>query len=93
MDAPVLAQYVTATGSVVGARTRLKAVHMLGGATAGTFQFRDGGAGGVILTELPMPASAVGTMFVQLPGDGVLFSTNIYATFTGGVVAATIFYG
>lgn len=66
---------------------------MLGGATAGTVQLRDGGAGGVIRIELPMPASATTLQYLELPGSGVLFEINVHATFTGGIVAATVFYG
>lgn len=92
-SAPVLSQYITTTGSVVGARTLVRGIHMLGGVTAGTVQLRDGGAGGGIRIELPMPASTTAMQYLKLPGSGVLFETNVYATFTGGIVAATVFYG
>ena len=82
----------TTSGTVVSGRTRLRAVSLLAGAAVGTVQLRDGGASGTILCELDTPASVTATVQFLLPGEGILFNTDIYATLTGGTLAVTAFY-
>lgn len=91
-DTDVLSTRLTASGTVSALPTRLRAVSILAGAAAGTVQFRDGGSGGTILCEVDTPASATATVQVLLPGNGVRFRTNLYATMTNAV-AVTAFYG
>lgn len=91
-DTDVLSTRLTASGAVSALPTRLRAVSILAGASAGTVQFRDGGASGTILCEIDTPASATTTVQVLLPGNGVRFRTDLYATMTNAV-AVTAFYG
>lgn len=80
---------VTATGTVLARPTRVLGISYLGGATAGTIVLRDGGAGGTI--RLTNDTSA-GTLAdgVDIPGDGILFTTDVHATLTT-VTAITVY--
>jgi hypothetical protein len=56
-------------------------------------QFKDGGAGGTVLCEIDIPSNTNPNSFYMLvPGEGILFSTNIYATLTN-IASVTAFYG
>lgn len=82
---------VAATGSVVGYRTRVKGLLITPSATAGSVVLKDGGSGGS--TEITVTTAANAAPFnVVIPGDGVLFETDVYATLTS-VAALTVFYG
>lgn len=94
MQTDVKSTHLNASGYVFQGRARLKAFTMFGGNAVGMVQFRDGGSAGTILCEVDVPASGqTGNLYVLVPGEGVLFSTNIYATFTGATAAVTAFYG
>jgi hypothetical protein len=57
-------------------------------------QFRDGGASGPILCEVDVGSNSnPNSFFVPVPGEGVLFQTNIYMTLSASVVGVTAFYG
>lgn len=86
----VKAARVAATGAVFGARTRVKAVAVLGGAAAGTLVLTDGGAGGTTKLTLDIPATALS--YLLFPGEGILFENDVYATLTG-VTSLVAFYG
>jgi hypothetical protein len=66
---------LTATGTVLASRTRIRAIH--NGAVAGTVILRDGGAGGTIKFQLAMAAG----QGVDLPGS-IEFATDCHATLT-----------
>ena len=83
----------TATATYFNGPTRLKGVYVTANATAGSVTFRDGGATGTALLTLTTPASATNNPFyMQLPGEGIRFSTSLYANLTS-VDALTVFYG
>ena len=61
--------------------------------TAGTLVLKDGGSGGTNLLEVDIPANSNTNSFYSLiPGEGILFSTNVYATMTG-IASITVYYG
>jgi len=60
------------------------------GAGAGSVLLKDGGSGGTTQIEVDVPATAA-FHTVYIPGEGVLFKTNVYATLTNCYVS--IFYG
>jgi hypothetical protein len=86
------------TGATIG-RCRVKAVFIMVGYsdTAGTVTLRDGGASGPIKAQFPY--SATGGMsapnYHLLPGEGILFTTNVYAaiTSTNNSSYTCVFYG
>ncbi len=64
------------------ARCRLRGFYVIGGAGAGTVVLRDGGAGGPIRLTLNTVGSATAPVYMLLPGEGMLFRTNVHATLT-----------
>ena len=83
--------HANASGSLVGYRTRVKGIIITStGAGAGTMILKDGGSGGTTLVEVDVPATAA-FHNVLVPGEGVLFDTNVYATLTNCYVS--VFYG
>ena len=92
MQTDVLATHLTASGTVSGNRNRLKAVSYRGNGLDGSLVFKDGSASGTTLLELDVGTSDSFTIYVILPGEGILFQNNIYAALTN-VAAITAFYG
>lgn len=87
----VLSAVATAGGSMISGRNRLKGFVLTSSATAGSVVFKDGGASGTVCLTLNTPASA-GFHEVLIPGEGILFSSDIYVALTN-VTSVTIFYG
>lgn len=81
---------LTATATAVAHRTRVRSVVLTGTAGAGSLTLRDGGAGGPILLQLDTLANSA--IDVDVPGDGVLFGTDVHATISG-LAAVVIFHG
>jgi hypothetical protein len=72
---------------------RVKAVYIVPTAsTAGSVVFRDGGASGLAKFTFNIPTTATGGQFFLIPGEGVLFRTNVHVGFTS-VSSAMVFYG
>ena len=90
MQTDVKAASLAASGSVFGDRTRVRGLVIEPSATAGTVVLRNGGVGGAVVMTFNTPANAA-PYSVLLPGEGVLFSTNVYAALTNA--KATVFYG
>jgi len=85
-------QFTNATGAADITRCRVKAVYIVPAATAGSVVFRDGGSGGTIIMTLNTVASATQPTYLLFPGEGVLFTTKVYADVTN-IGTVTIFYG
>jgi hypothetical protein len=85
---------LNATGSVVGYSTRVKGFSICATAsTSGTFVLKDGGSGGTNLLEIDIPSNSnPNSFYVLIPGEGIKFSTNVYATLTN-IASVTVFYG
>lgn len=73
-------------------RTRVRGVYYLAGATAGTMVLHDGGSGGDPLIAISTPADASVAHYIDLPGEGVLFETDVYLNIANAA-GVTIFYG
>ena len=71
---------------------RVKAIYIVPSALAGSVVLTDGGASGSTRMTINTVASASQPTYLLMPGEGVLFRTNVYATLTN-VGSATIFYG
>jgi hypothetical protein len=80
-----------ATGTNNLARTRVRAIYIVFGASAGSVVLKDGGSGGSTKITLNTIASATTTQYYILPGEGVLFGTDVYATITNAA-SVMIFY-
>lgn len=86
----VKAATVTSTGSVYGMRTRVKALSYVAGGTAGSIVLKDGGSSGQTELNLAVPANGAGLVYI--PGDGILFNSDVYATLSN-ITSLTVFYG
>jgi hypothetical protein len=83
---------LTASGSVFAGRTRVKAIYFVDGVAAGSVVLKDGGVGGTTLLDLATPASATSWEYLELPGEGILFSSSVYLTLTNAT-SVTVFLG
>ncbi len=99
MQTDVLASAVRSTdgqmldqNAGVIARTRVKAVYIVPAAGAGTVVLRDGGASGQIKVTLNTLSGATASDYIEFPGEGLLFQTNVYADVTT-VASVMVFYG
>ena len=90
MQTDVKAKSLSVSGSVFGARTRVRGLVITPGASAGSVTLKDGGSGGTSIMVIDTVAQGE-TFNVLVPGEGVLFSTNVYATLSNATV--TVFYG
>ena len=90
MQTDVKANSLAASGSVFGDRTRVRGMIIEPGASAGSVVLKNGGSGGT--TVMTINTLAGGETFnAFIPGEGVLFTTDVYATLTNAKV--TVFYG
>lgn len=85
----VNSSYVTATGTVKSGRRRLAGVHYHSAGSTGKIVLRDGGASGTILLTLDFHANSTGDLII--PDEGILFETDIHATYTN-ITSATFFF-
>jgi len=89
----VKAKHLNASGMIFNGPGRLAGFSIVGGATLGKIEFRDGGSGGTILCEVDVPGNTnVNSFYILVPGTGIRFYTNIYAAFVGGLGQCTTFY-
>lgn len=73
-------------------RCRVKAIYIVPSGTAGSVVLKDGGSGGTTIATFNTVASATQPTYLLMPGEGLLFRTNVYGTLTS-VGSATIIYG
>ena len=92
MQTDVLSAHITGDGSLVGYRTRVKGIAFLGDGTAGDIVLKDGGTSGTTKITIPVPANSNNVVYILLPGEGILFTTSVYADVPGSS-SVTIFYG
>ena len=96
MQTDVKSAHIEATGTLVSERTRLKGYQCLSGGTAGDVIFRDGGASGTIRLRFNIPNNTNNPFSNLIPGEGILFTTDIHVTVPGTAPNAakiTVFYG
>lgn len=91
MYSDVRATRLTASGSVFAGPARVKKIHYLAGAAAGTITVRDGGASGTVLAVIDTPADAAVALDVGIPENGLRCETSAYVAFDNAV-AVTVFY-
>lgn len=93
MQTDVSAKHLNASGSVYATRTRVKGFSICATASvAGTLLLKDGGSSGTTLIEIDIPSNSnPNSFYVNIPGEGVLFETDVYASLTN-IASVTIFY-
>jgi len=84
--------HLTASGAVTSTRARLKSISYRGDGTDGFVKLRDGSVSGTVLMELDVGTSDSFTIYLLIPGEGVLFPTSIYAELSH-VAAITAIWG
>jgi len=91
MQYDVKAIHTETTGTPISTRNRVKGMLVTPGGTAGDIIFRDGGASGTTLIQFNISTSVV-AFPVVIPGEGVLFETNVHVTLPASA-KVTVFYG
>jgi len=94
MQGDVLSTHRNSSGTVYAQRTRVKGFSICGVASqTGALLLRNGGASGPVLIEIDIPSNSnPNSFYVAIPQQGVLFSTDVYATITN-IASVTVFYG
>lgn len=82
----------TASSTLVAGPVRLKAVYFTGTANAGALTFKDGGSAGTNKLVLQSIASASAPTYMLIPGEGIRFTTSLYADLAN-VASVTAIYG
>jgi len=96
MQTDVQAAHLTAAGSFMSGRTRLKGIVVSPKAsTAATFEIRNGSATAAVLFTMDIASVTTPVNFnITIPGEGILASTGLYLTTSvGTVVGIEVFYG
>jgi hypothetical protein len=99
MQTDVLASAVRTTdglladqaGNTLG-RNRVKAIYIVPDTGAGSVVLKDGGASGSVKLTINTLVSSTSPDYILIPGEGLLFQTNIYVDLTD-VVSVMVFYG
>jgi hypothetical protein len=92
MQYDVSAKYADSAGSILDFPTRIKAVYIYAGASAGSLELTDG-SGGTSLFKVATPASATSNpIYLILPGEGIRFTSTVFAVFSN-IGAITLIYG
>jgi hypothetical protein len=84
-------QMLDQSGGTIG-RTRVKAVYIVPNGTSGSVVLHDGGSGGATKVTLNTITGATASDYIEFPGEGILFSTNVYADVTN-VASVMVIYG
>lgn len=94
MQYDVKSKHLNASGTISDQPTRVKGFSICATAsTPGTLLLKDGGSGGTTLVEVDIPSNSNPNSFYTLvPGEGVRFTTDVYATLTG-IASVTVYYG
>ena len=89
MQTDVLSAEKTSSGTVFAGPARVKSI-TISYASGGTVALKDGGSSGTTRWSFTAPAAA-GTVHVLLPGEGVRYFTDVYATLSSATV--NVVYG
>lgn len=73
-------------------RVRVKAIYIVPSASAGSVVFKDGGSGGSTKITVNTLASSTAPDYVLMPGEGLLFQTDVYVAVTS-VASVMVIYG
>jgi hypothetical protein len=92
MDSDVLSSRLLATGTLYSGRARLRAVQIEEPSSGtNTITIRDGGASGTTKVTL-ICKSGQGNAYVDFPGRGIKFDTDIHITLGNSAMETTAFY-
>lgn len=81
----LLSTQLSASGTVFTGRGKLRGIWFVGGATAGSLVFKDGGSSGTTVMTINTPgittSGTTGSGFIPID-EGVLFKTDCYCAVT-----------
>lgn len=93
MQYDVKAVTLTSDDTAVNYRTRVKGLLVSPTpGSAGAVVVKDGGASGTTRLAINVASGATSPFPVVVPGEGILFSTDVYVDVTT-VASVTVFYG
>ena len=93
MQYDVKAATLTSDDTAVAYRVRVKGLLVSPTpGSAGSVVLKDGGSGGTTLLSINVASGATSPFPVVVPGEGILFSTDVYVDVTT-VASVTVFYG
>lgn len=85
----------TSSAAITSTPCRVHGLYVVGAATAGSVILKNGGSGGTTkLTINTPPITTSGTTFaiyIPIPGDGLWFTTDCYATITTAASVEVLF--
>ena len=88
-NSDVKTKRLTGTGAASIGRARLRQIQVLTGAAHGRLTLTDGNGGA---TVLDVDFLATDSHSVNIPDEGILFTSDIYVSTANNVTAMTIFY-
>jgi len=88
-NSDVRAKRLTGTGAAATGRARLRQVQVLTGGGAGRLTMTDGNGGA---TVVDLDFTQAQTHSVNIPDEGVLFTSDIHVSVATNVTALTLFY-
>ena len=91
-DVKAAACAANASTTAFNGRARLKGLVAAFPATGGTLTVKDGGASGTTRFSLVVPSGDATVQNILIPGEGILFETDLYVTCPADM-PATVFYG
>lgn len=74
------------------ARSRIKGIYAVCGASAGSVVITNGQGGATLFTLNTPTAANAGSIYVLVPDQGILAENGLYGTLTN-VASAVVFYG
>ncbi len=89
MDSDIKTVEITASGTAINKRARVRGLFYHNGAGVGTLTLKDGTSSDVSL-KLTLNASSDGN--IVLPGRGILFSSYVNCTAFTNLTSVTLFY-
>jgi hypothetical protein len=88
-NSDVKAKRLTGTGAASVGRSRLRQVHVLTGGSNGRLTLTDGNGGATVL-DIDFVASD--SQPINIPDQGLLFTSDVYVSAATNITALTIFY-
>tara|TARA_R110000868_G_scaffold247205_3_gene503694 strand:- start:1016 stop:1324 length:309 start_codon:yes stop_codon:yes gene_type:complete len=86
------ATFKIAAGTIAVGRCRIKGIFAVCGASAGTVSITDGSGGAVLLLINTPTVANAGSVYMLLPGEGILAASGPYGTVTN-TASIVLFYG
>ena len=84
--------FKTQSDADVAFRARIKGIYCVCGASAGSVVITDGQSGSTLLTLNTPTVANAGSVYLLVPGEGILAENGLYGTVTN-TASVVVFYG